>query len=200
MCSLITLTAAPVSTPSSSVLRLLKLARGIGYTACCSPLACRTARFHSPVRAFAAVVFRHHRTDLQLCLAFSSSGTLWPDDLASYTSDKRCLCVLAFLSAVLFCTSQRLQPSSGAVAALGGLWRSCLRSLGLGRGSEPSVALARASPAIVAGYCRLPFHTPNRSRSMSSRDSPNSQNSDSCRRSARNVATVSPGFCVRLWN
>ena len=44
-------------------------------------------------------------------------------------------------------------------AVIGGCrcpWRSCLRSLWLGRGSEPSVA--RAPPAIVAGYCRLRFH------------------------------------------
>ena len=81
-------------------------------------------------------------------------------DSKGFPSDFLRLCVLAFLSAVLFCTSQRLLPSSGAVAALGGLWHSCLRSLWLGRGSEPSVALARAPPAVVAGYCRLQFHIP----------------------------------------
>ena len=132
MCSLKTLMAAPVVALSSSVLRLLKLesSQGIGYTLVARLPNCS---FHSLVHVFAAAVFCHHRTDLQLCLAFSSSGTLWPDDLASFTSDKRHLCVLAFL----FRMSQRLQSSLGAVAALGGLWRSCLRSLGLGRGSEP---------------------------------------------------------------
>ena len=79
-------------------------------------------------------------------------------DSMRFPSTFLCLRVLEFLSAVLVWTSQHLLPSSGAVAALGGLWRSCLRFLWLVRGSEPSVALDRAPPAIVTGCCRLRFH------------------------------------------
>ena len=223
VCSLITLTAAPVSSsivisiPSTVTETSIGLARweftGNRVYACCS-LDDSNCSFHFQVRASAAAVFRHYRTDRSLRAAHSGQMTSLLTRVTNGVLEATISrCVLPStsiargfhpLSCVCACSCSSRRSSFGRHSVY---CRHRGLSLPLAFMSALSMAWARFWAFCSSGSASnrrwiLPLAIPrtNRSRSMSSRDAPNSQNSDSCRSSATNVATVSPGFCVRLWN